>query len=360
MRRVLKWLALCALAVALIVVAGTLIPRPLFEPAQDAQTRRILVLSNPVHTDIAIPLTTDVRERFAFLGEAGIPIANPAAQWVVFGWGGRDFYLETPTWSDLKPRPVFKALTLDRSVMHIDVAGAIPEPHPAVTGFEISEAAFGRLVSFVEDSFEASNTGPIVIANRIRRDRPILRGEGQLQCSCRLQHMDGSSAPRSWPENGLVESDAEPARGIPEALQLTEFQSKAAPMRPDPTTEREILADVDAFFDHLANRRLEETLAAFGPEPALYGSEVGEVVIGHDALRRFFAKLFERSTGPRFTFADRRVSVGGDVAWFVADAEVRIGDVLFVPYRLACVLVRHDGRWLLSLFFGSEPAPARG
>ena len=165
MRRILARLLLVLIAIVVSVTAGTLVPRPLWQSADEPRTRRILVLANPIHTDIAIPLSADVRERFAFLDAAGIPITNPAAQWVVFGWGGRAFYLETPTWSELKAGPVFKALTLDRSAMHIDVFGEIPEPHPAVTGFDISEAAFGRLMAFADESFERADGEPILISN---------------------------------------------------------------------------------------------------------------------------------------------------------------------------------------------------
>ena len=56
---IVLWLV-AAVAVALIVVtAGTLIPRPLLpadRAAAPAETRRILLLANPIHTDIAIPL----------------------------------------------------------------------------------------------------------------------------------------------------------------------------------------------------------------------------------------------------------------------------------------------------------------
>ena len=44
--------------------------------------------------------------------------------WLILGWGGRAFYLETPDWADLKPMPVIKALTVDRAVMHVGVARA--------------------------------------------------------------------------------------------------------------------------------------------------------------------------------------------------------------------------------------------
>jgi uncharacterized protein (TIGR02117 family) len=93
-----------------------------------------------------------------------MPVWHPDARWLVFGWGGRAFYLETPTWGELKPLPVLKALTLDSSVMHVEAAGDITEPHPAVTGFDVSEAEFGRIVNFITDSFEWGENGPVLIA----------------------------------------------------------------------------------------------------------------------------------------------------------------------------------------------------
>ena len=165
MLRAVRWIASILLVVALAVLAGMLVPRPLW-PSDDelTATRRILVLTNPIHTDIAIPIGPDVLERFAFLEAAGIPLSNPAARWLIFGWGGRAFYLETPTWADLKPMPVLKALTLDRSVMHVDLFGDIPEPHPAVTAFEIGEEAFDRLTAFIDGSFERIGGEPVLIA----------------------------------------------------------------------------------------------------------------------------------------------------------------------------------------------------
>ncbi|MER9496898.1 DUF2459 domain-containing protein [Mesorhizobium sp. M0587] len=43
-----------------------------------------------------------VRRRFHFLVDAGLPSDAPEVRYIVFGWGGRAFYLETPTWSQLK------------------------------------------------------------------------------------------------------------------------------------------------------------------------------------------------------------------------------------------------------------------
>ncbi|ANT53973.1 TIGR02117 family protein [Mesorhizobium amorphae] len=167
MRKLLRFLALLVVAVALAAALGTLVPRPLWRAAAAAPagTRHILVLNNPIHTDIAIPVDDDVRQRFRFLADAGIPADAPEVRYIVFGWGGRAFYLETPTWSELKAMPVLKALTRDASVMHVDIAGAITEPHPDVAGFDVGEERFAALLDFIATSFQQGPNGPVVIEN---------------------------------------------------------------------------------------------------------------------------------------------------------------------------------------------------
>lgn len=156
-RRPLRWLVAVVFTAGLAVFAGTFVPRPLWPAAkayaEAGEKHRILVLANPIHTDIAIPVDAETLARFPFLGESGMPVAHPNARWLVFGWGGRAFYIETPAWSELKPVPLFKGLTIDRSVIHADVAGEFVEPSDRVTGFEIDTEEYERLLLFIEASF---------------------------------------------------------------------------------------------------------------------------------------------------------------------------------------------------------------
>ncbi|MBZ9896350.1 MULTISPECIES: TIGR02117 family protein [unclassified Mesorhizobium] len=169
MRKRLRFLAVLVAAVVLVAALGTLVPRPLWPAAAAGEgVRHILVLSNPIHTDIAIPVDDGVRRRFRFLAAAGQPSDAPEVRYIVFGWGGRAFYLETPTWSQLKAMPVFKALTLDASVMHVEVAGDISGPD--VAGFDIPEDRFAALLDFIDASFQQGPGGPIVIARAAYSD----------------------------------------------------------------------------------------------------------------------------------------------------------------------------------------------
>ncbi|MEO3998736.1 TIGR02117 family protein [Mesorhizobium sp. CAU 1732] len=165
-RRIAFTLAAIVLVVAFAFGIGALVPRPLFVDAQTppvdtGPARRILLLANPIHTDIALPVDADVLDRFGFLREDGLPVDHPAAEWLVFGWGGRAFYLETPTWSELKVGPVARALTLDGAVMHVSITGRIPEGVEGVRALDLDPARFERLLSGIEASFTRGATGDV-------------------------------------------------------------------------------------------------------------------------------------------------------------------------------------------------------
>ncbi|MET3776377.1 uncharacterized protein (TIGR02117 family) [Rhizobium alvei] len=164
--RGIGWLLAFIVIVVIAMAAGSLIPRPLFAPAEAGvgQGQTIYLLANPIHTDIAIPLTDAIRQRFADLEPFGIEINHPGAAYLVIGWGGRSFYLETPTWSELKPAPVFKALTIDASVLHVDLAGSRLQNHPAATRIDVSEAGFERMLRYIETSFVRNSGQPVGIA----------------------------------------------------------------------------------------------------------------------------------------------------------------------------------------------------
>lgn len=152
------------LSVLALVILGTLIPRPLVSFAErGAAQTTILVLSNPIHTDIAIPLDAAIRARFGFVEAAGAPISHPEAAWLILGWGGRAFYLETPDWADLKPMPVIKALTVDRAVMHVGVARASLAAAPDIRAIRLDAKGYARLLDHIEQSFTRKNGHAIAI-----------------------------------------------------------------------------------------------------------------------------------------------------------------------------------------------------
>ncbi|SFR45507.1 conserved hypothetical protein [Yoonia tamlensis] len=85
----------------------------------------IVLFAGPIHTDILIPATPQVRNRLGFLAGAGMPINHPGVAWISIGWGARDFYTTTGDYADLSVRPVWRAVTGDDAVMRVDLAGPL-------------------------------------------------------------------------------------------------------------------------------------------------------------------------------------------------------------------------------------------
>lgn len=157
----------CAVGVvAILIVLGTVVARPLTTTpaaASPGAGREILLLANPIHTDVALPMDDEVRAAFADLIPAGLPVDMPGVEYLVFGWGGRSFYIETPTWGDLRPLPVLRALTIDRSVMHVSVVGPIDLSHPAVRPLAVTAEGRGQMIAAIRASFVRDGGAPVVV-----------------------------------------------------------------------------------------------------------------------------------------------------------------------------------------------------
>ncbi|MBE7185165.1 MAG: TIGR02117 family protein [Methylobacterium mesophilicum] len=147
-------LLLCA------VLLGAVVPRPLWSgETREPPSRRLLVLANPIHSDIAFAPDPDILSAFGFLAEDGLPLTHPNVGWIAFGWGGRSFYTQTPQWSDLKPGPLLRGLSYDASVMHVTLIGPVEPDEPGVLALNLSEAEFQRVVAAVRRSFRDDASG---------------------------------------------------------------------------------------------------------------------------------------------------------------------------------------------------------
>ena len=123
-------------------------------------------------------------------------------------------------------------------------------------------------------------------------------------------------------------------------------------------TKWAVLKVFGELIDHVANGRLNETMACFTDDAdvSLYGSEEADTSLGAASIREHMAMLYARPYRILFDLQPGKVSAHGNVAWLTADGAVRRStDDERRLYRLTAVFERRRGKWLWQVFSGSEP-----
>ncbi|MFD2238236.1 TIGR02117 family protein [Aureimonas populi] len=147
-----------ALMIALALALGLVVPRPVAAPAAGG-AHEIVLIANPIHTDIALPSTPPVLSRLRFLGAAGLPLDHPGLGHVLVGWGGREFYTRTPTWGELTPGAAFASVTLDDSVLRFELIPPLPADLGHTRRIVLSDAGLEALVTFIEATLARDEAG---------------------------------------------------------------------------------------------------------------------------------------------------------------------------------------------------------
>jgi uncharacterized protein (TIGR02246 family) len=123
----------------------------------------------------------------------------------------------------------------------------------------------------------------------------------------------------------------------------------------------EILAALERFECDIAARDM--TVAElFTVDGRVAGSEASDLATGREAIADHFKTYFALPFTIHWAWRSRDISSLGHVAWLFADGDVILrgnGGERRSPYRLTCIFVRQEGRWLIAHFHGAQPMPDR-
>lgn len=125
-------------------------PRPVAEDRK----KRIYLFSNGVHLDIVVPVDlvpTDLREQLR-------PASN--TELLAFGWGDKGFYLDTPTWEELRTSVAIKAMFLpSATAMHVTEHRQVDSTWSKA---DLSQEQLDKLFTYILATFEKTADGKIV------------------------------------------------------------------------------------------------------------------------------------------------------------------------------------------------------
>lgn len=141
----------------LAVLVGLIPVNNDFAPTADGV--EITVTSTEIHADLVLPLrnsTMDWRPLFPagdFAGDVGF------ATRVAFGWGNKEFYVDTRTYADLKAGTVFRAVFWPSATcMHVEMWDDA-DTRPGARTVRISHEQYRRLVEHVLGTFRRDEGG---------------------------------------------------------------------------------------------------------------------------------------------------------------------------------------------------------
>lgn len=125
----------------------------------EAQKKEIYLSTNGVHVDIILTkqsIDDDIMK--------SIPLREDD-KYIAFGWGDKDFYLNTPTWNDLTFSTAFKALFLkSETLMH-----CTKYTHKSASwiSIKVSEQQLKALKDYILKSFASDKNGERILLSGI-------------------------------------------------------------------------------------------------------------------------------------------------------------------------------------------------
>ncbi len=165
-RGLLVFLSLPLLYLFAAVVLGLVPVNRDFQPTAPAQGGvSVYLRTNGVHAELVVPARApiDLQAEFPLAQVVDLArVQDPAALgWIAFGWGDRGFYLETPTWRDLRARTAAVALLgLGRGAMHVEYL-ARPHQYDAVR-IDVNDAQYRALVEALRSGFRRGAGGDLM------------------------------------------------------------------------------------------------------------------------------------------------------------------------------------------------------
>ena len=131
--KILKTLFFIILSIFLFVVVYLLIESIFSKITTNYGTNEdleyeIFIKSNGVHTDVVLPLKSDIINWFEFFSSSDTLSKRDDFLYISIGWGDKGFYLDTPTWAQLKlSTALIAGFGLGNAALHITYYDEIAE-----------------------------------------------------------------------------------------------------------------------------------------------------------------------------------------------------------------------------------------
>ncbi|CAD7799899.1 hypothetical protein CHRY9390_00553 [Chryseobacterium aquaeductus] len=161
----LKTIGILLGIIVIYALLGFLLPYIEVSAKDDGEKKEIpiYIYTNGVHTDIVMPVNNDLYDWSSKILFANTKSKKTDYNYVGIGWGDKGFYLDTPTWADLKFSTAVKAaFWMSESAMHCSYYKTMTEAEDCKK-IMISRSQYKKLVEFIEAKFDKDSNGNFIL-----------------------------------------------------------------------------------------------------------------------------------------------------------------------------------------------------
>lgn len=132
------------------------------EKTNEPKVIEIYILTNGVHTDLVVPIKNEEMDWGKELPFENTISRRSDFNYLSVGWGDKGFYLDTPTWAELKPSTALKAaFWMSESAMHCTYYFEMTEGKDCKK-LLLTKKQYQNLVKYIKDKFDRDVNGNVI------------------------------------------------------------------------------------------------------------------------------------------------------------------------------------------------------
>ncbi|MGZ5188773.1 MAG: TIGR02117 family protein [Kaistella sp.] len=196
---ILKTIGVIIGLAAFYLLCGFLIPYIKIPEKSVSQPENVVVyiLTNGVHTDLVVPVKSpeiDWSKEILFENTLS---KRTDFKYLSIGWGDKGFYLDTPTWAELKVSTAVKAaFWMSESAMHCTFYETMTEGEDCKK-LTLTREQYLDLIRFIRGKFDRDETGKPIL---IKTDAVYGKNDAFYDAKGSYSFLDTCN---TWSNNGL-------------------------------------------------------------------------------------------------------------------------------------------------------------
>jgi uncharacterized protein (TIGR02117 family) len=123
----------------------------------------IYITTNGVHTDFILPVFADSVDWQKIVRLSDFPSECSRCKYISFGWGEKEFYLNTPQWKDIRFKTALHAAFIpSETAISVQYLTYQPTESKSSKKIRISPNQYSILTSYIASSFRYDSAGNLI------------------------------------------------------------------------------------------------------------------------------------------------------------------------------------------------------